>query len=307
MASGGRWKPPRWWMTSVSATPTITSAAQLHQRTRRPKMRSTSGAISRMSPRISSWMNGMLTSVNVQRQRHGEQHQRRANAGQHAYSASARARAAAELHCMRVAMPARQPDERVGEHQVDHQRGGQRLEARSAAGPAPGWRWRGNQPRDHHVRHVAAEVEQHRRARAASCAALHAGFHQRHDAPCPDLEATVEPGLGGHGAQVVDHLGEAWFVRARRAAARRRGRCTAAGSRLRGCGRRRISRRAIIESREAGGKLYRLSKSGSQSSRELLDLVEARAAPHAQASCAGRWRSCTGCRTRACRRCARCP
>ena len=65
IASGGRWKPPRWRTTKVSATATITSAVQLHQRTRRRNIRSTSGAISRMSPRISSWMNGMLTSVNV--------------------------------------------------------------------------------------------------------------------------------------------------------------------------------------------------------------------------------------------------
>ena len=44
---------------------TITSAVQLHQRTRLRKIRSTSGAMSRMSPRISSWMKGMLTFVNV--------------------------------------------------------------------------------------------------------------------------------------------------------------------------------------------------------------------------------------------------
>ena len=44
----------------TSAVSTITSAAQLHQRTRRPNSRSTSGAMIRMSPRISSWMNGML-------------------------------------------------------------------------------------------------------------------------------------------------------------------------------------------------------------------------------------------------------
>ncbi len=57
--------PPRAVTVISSATATIISAAQLHQRTLRPNSTSTSGAMIRISPRISNWMNGMLTPLNV--------------------------------------------------------------------------------------------------------------------------------------------------------------------------------------------------------------------------------------------------
>jgi len=65
MARGGRYRPPRVRIVSVRPTATSTSATQEYQRTRRPPIRSTRGAISSTSPRISNCIKGMLTPLNV--------------------------------------------------------------------------------------------------------------------------------------------------------------------------------------------------------------------------------------------------
>ena len=65
IASGGSFSPPRALNVMNSATATMTSAAHDHQCTLRRDRRSTSGAMIRMSPRMSSCMKGIETSLNV--------------------------------------------------------------------------------------------------------------------------------------------------------------------------------------------------------------------------------------------------